>query len=121
MKSRLFRGLAVCLALLGVVVNRADSVRALTNGGVITALNTPVTDNFDTLPSSGSPAWLNNSTIVGWYHARSGSGTTIVADAGSGVACALYSYGLTNNSDRALGSLGSGNAAAGNFYWGARF
>lgn len=86
----------------------------------VTAFNTAYTQNFDTLPSSGSATWSNDSTIAGWYHARTGSGTTIVADTGSGTGGNLYSYGASGVAERALGSLGSGNAAAGNFFWGVR-
>lgn len=93
---------------------------ALTNGGSITALGVPLTENFDTLPASGSATWTNNSTIPGWYHARTGTGTTIVANDGSSNAGNLYSYGTGTNTDRALGSLGSGNAAVGNLFWGVR-
>src|SRR5262245_2907747 len=77
----------------------------------ITTLATPFTHNFDTLPASGSATWTNDSTIPGWYHARTGTGTTIVANNGSSNAGNLYSYGTGTASDRALGSVGSGNAA----------
>jgi hypothetical protein len=41
----------------------------------ITTLPTTITQNFDTLPASGSATWTNDSTIPGWYHARTGTGT----------------------------------------------
>jgi len=72
----------------------------------LTTLDTPYTQNFDTLPASGSATWTNNSTIPGWFHARTGAGTTIVADTGASNAGNLYSYGATATTDRALGSLG---------------
>ena len=86
----------------------------------ITTLGVPYTQNFDTLPSSGSATWTNNSTIPGWFHARTGTGTTIVANDGSSNAGNMYSYGTGTATDRALGSLGSGNAAIGNLFWGVR-
>jgi hypothetical protein len=86
----------------------------------ITTLGTPYTQNLDTLPASGSATWTNNSTIPGWFHARTGTGTTIVANDGSSNAGNLYSYGTGTATDRALGSLGSGNAAIGNLFWGVR-
>jgi len=86
----------------------------------LSTIGTPYTQSFDGLPSTGSATWTNNSTIAGWYHARTGTGTTIVADAGSGTAGALYSYGSTSATDRALGSIGSSNTAAGSFFWGVR-
>ena len=78
----------------------------------LTTLGSPSTQNFDALPASGSATWANNSTIPGWYHARTGTGTTIVANDGAGNGGNLYSYGTGTATDRALGSLGSGNAAA---------
>jgi uncharacterized protein len=86
----------------------------------LTTLGVPHTQSFDTLPASGSATWTNNSTIPGWFHARTGTGTTIVANDGSSNAGNLYSYGTGTATDRALGSVGSGNAAIGNLFWGVR-
>lgn len=86
----------------------------------LNTLDVPSTQSFNTLPSSGSATWVNNTTIPGWYHTRTGTGTTVVADSGSGTGGNLYSYGGAAASDRALGSLGSSNVAAGNFFWGVR-
>ncbi len=86
----------------------------------LSTIGTPYTQNFDSLPASGSATWTNNSTIPGWYHARTGTGTTIVASDGATTTGALYSFGTGTSTDRALGSIGSGGAAAGNFFWGVR-
>ncbi len=86
----------------------------------LTTLGTPHNQSFDTLPASGSATWTNNSNIPGWFHARTGTGTTIVANDGSSNAGNLYSYGTGTATDRALGSVGSGNAAIGNLFWGVR-
>ena len=86
----------------------------------LTTLGTPYIQSFDTLPASGSATWTNNSNIPGWFHARTGTGTTIVANDGSSNAGNLYSYGTGTATDRALGSVGSGNAAIGNLFWGVR-
>src|SRR5580765_5672253 len=81
---------------------------ALTNGGSITALGVPLTENFDTLASTGTTiAWTDNSTIPGWYSTRAAynSGT------GSSTTGALYSFGVAGTNpvtDRALGSIASG-------------
>src|SRR5262249_28939957 len=121
MFPRLLRALLVCVAVFVLLIARgAQPVAALTNGGSITALESPLTENFDTLISTSSTTWVNNSTIPGWYTARTGTGTTIVADAGASSAGNLYSYGSAGSTDRALGSVGSGNAAAGSFFWGVR-
>ena len=76
------------------------------------------TQNFDALISTGTGTWTDNSTIANWYAQRTGNGTTIVADAGTNTGGNLYSYGVASSTDRALGSLGSGNAAAGSFAYG---
>lgn len=86
----------------------------------LTTLGAPVTQDFNALSASGSATWTNDSTLPGWFHARVGTGTTIVANDGSSNAGNLYSYGTGTGSDRALGSLGSGNAAVGNLFWGVR-
>ncbi len=86
----------------------------------LTTFGTPYTQDFDTLPASGSATWTNNSSIPGWFHARTGTGTTIVANNGGSNAGNLYSYGTGTATERALGSVGSGGAGAGNFFWGVR-
>lgn len=74
------------------------------------------TQNFVDLANSGTGnTWINNSTISNWYSQRSGTGTTYAADAGTSNGGNLYSYGTGTNSERAMGSLGSGNSAVGNF------
>src|SRR2546428_10757168 len=73
------------------------------------------TQNFNTLITTGSAAWVDNSTIPNWYSQRTGTGTTIVADAGTSVTGNLFSYGTGTNTDRAIGTIGSGNATAGSF------
>src|SRR3954451_17410261 len=89
---------------------RSDEVHAM--GPVsLTALDTPYEEHFDTLPASDFATWTNNSTIPGWFHARTGNGTAIVANNGGNNAGNLYSYGTGTATDRALGSVGSGNVA----------
>ena len=84
----------------------------------ITTLGVPITQNFDTLPASGSATFTNDVTIPGWYSARTGTGTTIVANDGTNSAGNLYSFGTGTNTDRALGSIGSTNAAVHDLFWG---
>ncbi|MEH2370803.1 Calx-beta domain-containing protein [Nostoc sp.] len=70
--------------------------------------------NFNSLAISGTPAWVNDSTISGWYSTR----TTYSPGTGSNNTGGLYSFGSSNNPDRALGSLASGST--GNIYYGLR-
>ena len=106
MKTRLpgLFGVVLLLALMTIV----PSGNAAQNNGdgrpdiSITTLPTTITQDFNTLPLTGSATWTNNSTLVGWYHAALGTGTTIVANDGSSTAGSLYSYGTGTNADRAL-------------------
>lgn len=77
--------------------------------------NSTYTQDFNGLNSQGTATFAQNSTIPGWYAFRTGTGTVITADPGSGTAGALYSYGSLSSTERALGSIGSSNAAAGDF------
>jgi hypothetical protein len=88
--------------------------------GQVNLTTTTYSENLNALNSTGSPTWTDNTTIVGVYSQRSGTGTTIVADAGAGNGGNLYSYGVASATERAIGSLGSGNAAAGSFAHGLR-
>jgi hypothetical protein len=90
-------------------------------GAIVLTGNTVYTQNFNTLITTGNATFTDNSTIAGLYAQRTGTGTSIAADAGSGTAGNLYSYGTGTTADRAIGSLGSGNAAAGSFAWGFVF
>ncbi len=79
--------------------------------------------SFDSLANSGTNnIWADNSTLSGWYVSKTAGGTTIPVyrgDNGSSSAGALYSFGSTSASDRALGSISSGTP--GNFAYGVRF
>ncbi|MHC5856139.1 Calx-beta domain-containing protein [Nostoc sp.] len=70
------------------------------------------TQNFNTLNTGGTPAWVNDSTILGWYSTR----TTYSLGSGTNNAGGLYSFGTTT--ERALGSVASG--ATGTIYYGLR-
>lgn len=78
------------------------------------------TQDFNSLPSSGSPNYVQydqtGPTLPGWFAVRTGPGTTIVVGDGNNSGGNLYSFGATSNSDRALGSIGSGSV--GSLAWG---
>jgi len=88
-----------------------------------------LSENFDSLPGTGSSAtWIDNTTLPGWYLVTKDNTVpaTIGVNNGSSTTGTFYSYG-TDDTDRALGGLGSGgayfgspasNALAG--YWGVR-
>lgn len=85
----------------------------------LTALNTAYTQTFDGLGTS-SATWTDNSTLAGWYAVVTAktSPYTLTAGDGSSNAGALYSFGTSGASDRALGALGSGST--GTIYYGVR-
>ena len=100
-------------ALLGsfVVVKFVRKVSADTTTPIsIAAFGTPVTQNFDTLVSSGAGTLAAN-TPAGWGFSESGTNanTTYTAGTGSSNTGDTYSFGSTASSDRALGQLRSGS------------
>ncbi len=93
--------------LFGFVLLAAGSAGAQIS---LTTLGTPVTQNFDTLATSGTTnAWTDNSVIPGWYAAQT-AGTLSVYRASDGTSNAggIHSFGTGTNAERALGSIGSG-------------
>lgn len=110
------------IALLGLAATAGAQVP-------YSVINSAYSQNFDTLPASGSVnAWTNNTTLLGWYAYNSLPGNTqslgardplgtagiwntttnIRAGDGSSNAGALWSFGTGTDAERALGSLGSG-------------
>src|SRR5262249_11529615 len=84
---------------------------ALTNNGSVVSLGSPLTENFDTLATSGTTnAWSDNSTIGGLYAqfaAVPANPTVYIADAGTSNAGGIHSYGTGTSTERAMGSVGS--------------
>jgi endonuclease/exonuclease/phosphatase family metal-dependent hydrolase len=86
----------------------------------------PYNQSFDSLATSGTAnVWIDNVRLPGWYASKTLGGTTITTyrgDTGANNAGALYSFGVagvSNLTDRALGSIASGTP--GNFTYGIRF
>jgi uncharacterized protein len=73
----------------------------------VTALGSPVGEDFDTLASSGTSSALP----PGWVFLETGTNAnaTYTAGTGSGNAGDTYSFGATGSSERALGGLQSGS------------
>jgi uncharacterized protein len=86
-----------------------DKPVALTGTGAISlgAIDTAVTENFDTLASSSTSTTLP----TGWYFDETGtsSNLTYSAGTGSGTTGDVYSFGATGSNERAFGSLQSGS------------
>src|SRR6266404_2261361 len=111
--------IAIVVVCLGVVISAlVQPSSAITNGGSVTALGVPLTENFNTLASTGTGlTWTDNSTIPGWYSSRA----TYNSGTGSSNTGALYSFGVAGTgllTDRALGSVGS--SGTGTVYWGVK-
>jgi predicted extracellular nuclease len=85
------------------------------------------TQTFDTLPASGTftlsgngpfaldGAPVNASGLTGWSfvkYAGSGGNAIFLVGTGTNTAGGVYSFGATANTERALGSLGSGGVAS---------
>jgi hypothetical protein len=83
----------------------SSGITTLTSSLGINVLGTAVTENFNTLASSGTAT----GTPQGWYFSESGTGanTSLTANSGTATAGDTYSFGTT--SDRAFGSLRSGS------------
>ena len=85
----------------------------------ITTLGVPVTQNFDTLATSGTTnAWTDDSTLAGWFaqfSATPTNPTTYRADSGGSNTGAIYSWGTGTATERAFGSIGSGTP--GDIFW----
>src|SRR5947209_12581769 len=107
----LFKGLITRIASAESGVGRVRPSLSMTT------LGTAITQNFDTLANTGTPTWTDDSTLSGWY-AQFGTTTNPTAytpGTGSSGTGALYSFGSTGSTDRALGSVGSGTT--GDIFW----
>jgi endonuclease/exonuclease/phosphatase family metal-dependent hydrolase len=107
MKNRLLPVWNALLILSAACLNESPAQFPMSIG--------PYAQNFDTLATSGTAnAWINNSTLPGWYSSRNGTNTASYrAGDGSSNAGDQWSYGVagvSNVNDRALGSVASGSA-----------
>ena len=105
-------GVGLALALLLFVSSQA--VRRV-SAVSIPSLGTPITQNFDSLLTSGTAnPWADDSTLPGWYAQFSvtpTNPTTYRADTGTSNTGAIYSYGVAGTNpvtERAFGSVASG-------------
>lgn len=103
--------------LLGM--GAALALATAANASMILSSNATVIDIFDGMITTGSTpltATVGTHNLLagtdGWEGTKtggSGSVLNLVADAGGGNSGALYSYGSSGSSDRALGSIASGS------------
>ena len=103
--------LIAAVTLVGVIITLKLKVSADTSPAAnISAFGTPVTQNFDTLVSTGTGT-LSANTPAGWGFSESGTSANTIYTAGTGSSNTgdTYSFGSTAvPGDRALGQLRSG-------------
>lgn len=73
-----------------------------------------ISEDFDTLANTGTPAWTNDSTLSGWSLFRQPAPgtaiTTYATGTGSSNTGSFYSFGAASTTERALGGVASGGA-----------
>jgi len=101
------------ITLVGLLLMRAETAVAAPTSAI--SLSIPYTQVFNTLAITGTGiTWTDDSTIAGWYSTRPSYNT----GNGSSNTGALYSFGSTNSTERALGSVASGGTNT--LYYGVR-
>ncbi len=103
------KSLALSLALVSLANTAASGAVSYTSYGAT------VSQNFDTLATTGTPTWTNDVTLTGWHLFRQPAAapvaiTTYLPGTGSSGTGSFYSFGPALNSDRALGGVASGGA-----------
>ena len=98
------------------------------HGQILFSAGSPYTQNFDTdFAAANAGAWADNTTIPGWYASKTlpapgGPVTAFQAGSGASNSGQIYTFGVAGvnpDTDRAIGSVGSGTP--GNFAYGVRF
>ncbi|MGZ5280698.1 MAG: hypothetical protein ACXWEY_00310 [Bacteroidia bacterium] len=85
----------------------------------LTSFGTAYTQNFNTLNTSASVNWVNNSTIPNWYAScKKKSLGTIEADNGSISNVGFYNFGSAASTDRAIGAISA--SSHGDYAYGLR-
>ena len=99
--------LLIVAVFFGVPRGRAEK-----NIAPAISIGTPISQNFDTLATSGATnTWTDNTTLPGWYSqftATPTNPTVYRADDGTSNAGAIYSFGTGTSTERAFGSTSSG-------------
>lgn len=103
--------LPLCLTLFAFAISAAPA-RAVGSGSIsLTTLGTPVSEDFNTLASSGTSSGV---LPTGWYFNESLTNANITYTVGTGSSTSgdTYSFGITGTNpftDRAFGTLRSGS------------
>jgi len=86
----------------------------------INPFTTSYSQNFNSLPSSGSGTWAHGTEYFpGWYLAKTATATTtLLTGTGTNNTGGVYSFGAAGSTDRALGSIASATSTAGEYAWG---
>jgi predicted extracellular nuclease len=108
----MYKKISAYIFLCVAVCATSSSMRAAGGGDVLLINATAIVQPFDGLATlTPTPS---ESLPTGWYVSESGSNADgrYIAGTGSSNGGNTYSFGLLNNADRALGSVGSGSLAA---------
>ncbi|MEO0018383.1 MAG: hypothetical protein RLZZ522_1666, partial [Verrucomicrobiota bacterium] len=90
------------LGPMAALVQIAITSSGTTGGSTYSVDGSPYTQNFDTLPASGTFTWANDSTLPGWSAAD---------NVGALNTTGVISAGTTNLADQTLASLGETSSA----------
>jgi hypothetical protein len=118
------KDLTLALIKRSVLVGTLLMQTFLVHSQIPIATFTAYSQNFSSLPQTGSTTWTNNSTLNGWYASSNLTFSSIAASNGSDNTVGLKSYGSVSSvpTDRALGCVTSGAASGtGDVRYGVRF
>ena len=90
-----------CAVLAALLLSLLGSTGVIRSQVPYNSLEDGYTQNFDSLPATGSSfTWIDNSTLLGWYAANSGSTPFNPAGVSTGSTTSgnLYSFGSTSAS-----------------------
>jgi hypothetical protein len=82
---------------------------------IIGTQNTAFTQDFNTL-GTANVAWVDNTTLAGWYLRAENSDILLTASAGTGTTGTPYNFGAAGSQERAIGAIGSSGNSFTNYY-----
>lgn len=104
--------MTLLVAMFSLIVSNLVAQISITNSN-------PYTQDFNSLPNSGSPTTTNPNPVDWYRHAGTTNAINLTVGTGSSNSGGFYSVGATDSTDRALGSLLSSTPKP--FYFGAKF
>ncbi|HMY23239.1 MAG TPA: hypothetical protein PLL59_05215, partial [Chitinophagales bacterium] len=90
--------MTLLVAMFSLIVSNLVAQISITNSN-------PYTQDFNSLPNSGSPTTTNPNPVDWYRHAGTTNAINLTVGTGSSNSGGFYSVGATDSTDRALGSL----------------